>query len=308
MFKVKFVLLAAIATSCLLALNSCTENPFGDNTPNDTLEIFKDDPNHSIFAQIHEQTGYIRAGETIFAPTDAAFEEYFNANGLTLATMSENELKTLLEYHYLNSQQSKASLKDGFNDTQKTYYHDYSPVVLLIERDSTSRITLNRSANITRGDIEAREGVLHRINKVLEPATSMDLARFENLDSFVVAMDRVDAATGIYEIIEGSGTYSIIAPRNQAFVEGLANNGWNSIADVPIDVLEHAMKEQIFVEHLRLSRESSETTYSLNGNGAFYDGGDKSISKIHVYDAKIVQFETQGINGTLLITDEVFLF
>ena len=310
MFKVKLLLTAFFITSSLLILNSCTGALFGDNVPKEIIDILEDDKNFSTFYRIHERLGYQRVGGTAFAPTDNAFQEYFDANGISLSleNMTDDELEVLLLYHYLDESKTKEQLNLRFNDTQKMYLYGYSPMALFMEKDNAGEVRLNRFATITEANIESENGILHQIDQVLKPATSMDLARFEFLDSFVVAMDRVDAATGIYSIIEGSGPYSIIAPSNEAFVEGLANNGWNSIADVPIDFLGQAMKEQIFNEDLKFKNESSESMSSLNGNNVNYSGAYKSVSRFLIYDAKIIQFEIQGSNGTLMITSEVFLF
>ena len=309
MSKVKLVFLVTFATFFLFAFNSCTESILGNDEPKNIIDILKDDEDHSIFSEMHERLNYISTGGTVFAPTDGAFQQYFNLNGLSLETMTDDQIETLFNYHYLRLPKTKEELIIGFNDTQEMYSYDSNPVAMLIERNS-SGVYLNRYATTTITDIEAEEGVIHVINKVLTPPTSMDLARFENLDSFIVAMDRVDAATGIYTTIEalGSGAYSIVAPKNQAFVEGLANNNWNSIADVPISVLEHAMKEQIFDKNLVFEDKSYSSMYSLNGNSAIYDGDDYSIADFPAYNAKIIQFEIQGSNGTLMITNEVFLF
>ena len=305
MFKVKFIILATFTISFLFLFNSCTEGILGNDSPKRIVEILEESENHSTLSKIHERLRYTNARGTLFAPTDAAFEHYFNTSGLSLETMTDHELETLLRCHYLEVPTNKQALQLGYNNTIKEYLD--ARVVLLIERNS-SGILLNRFATSLRTDIEAYEGVLHEVNQVLKPVTSMDLARFEDLDSFVVAMDRVDAATGIYSVIEQTGPYSIVAPKNEAFVESLANNNWNSIADVPISVLEYAMKEQIFDENLKFKNESSASMYSLNGNSAVYDDRDRSIADFPEYDAKIIQFEIQGVNGTLMITNEVFLF
>ena len=309
MFKVKLLLTAFFITSSLLILNSCTDDLF-DSTPEKISDVLKDDPNYSIFYRIHERLGYLNITGTAFAPTDNAFQEYFDANGISLAleNMTNSELEALLNPHYLRFPTYKENLEIGFNDTQPMDFYGFKASTIFIERDNAGEIKLNRLATITEADIKPEKGIIHQIDRVLEPLTSMDLARFEELDSFVVAMDRVDAATGIYSIIEGSGPYSIIAPSNEAFVEGLANNGWNSIADVPIDFLGQAMKEQIFNEDLKFKNESSESMSSLNGNNVNYSGAYKSVSRFLIYDAKIIQFEIQGSNGTLMITSEVFLF
>jgi uncharacterized surface protein with fasciclin (FAS1) repeats len=306
MFKIKFLCLAAFASISLFSFNSCTEGLLGEREPKNVLDILKKDQDYSIFSELHERLNYIGTGGTVFAPNDDAFEEYFNAGGLSFDNMTERDLEILMNYHYLREALTKEELTIGYNDTE-AMYSDYVSSAILIERNSDG-VRLNRFVTAIETDIEADEAVFYTINKVLVPLTSMGLARLENLDSFVVAMDRVDAFSGIYSVIEKNRTYSIVAPDNSAFVEGLANNGWNSISDVPIVILEQAMKEHIFLENLRFENRTSENMYSMNGTNASYDERYTSISDYPAYNAKITQFELQGVNGTLMITDEVFLF
>ncbi len=78
-------------------------------------------------------------------------------------------------------------------------------------------------------------------NETLKTNTIVDVAVNNNLSSLVAAVTRADLAT----TLSGPGPFTVLAPTNEAFAEFLSANNFNSIDDVPKELL-----TQILLNHV----------------------------------------------------------
>jgi transforming growth factor-beta-induced protein len=98
---------------------------------------------------------------TLFAPTDEAFAAF--------GTLPEGEaLARVLQYHALSEKLSSSDLLANTTGVLETI--ENSPITLKI---GNGKIILNDSTELITRDLEANNGVVHIINKVLTipPAT-----------------------------------------------------------------------------------------------------------------------------------------
>ena len=97
---------------------------------------------------------------TVFAPTDAAFEKLLKELGITAEELlARKDLKEILLYHVVPGKVMSRDLKDGMK------------VKTSAEKEVTislDPIQVNK-ANVIKPDIEASNGVIHVIDKVLLP-------------------------------------------------------------------------------------------------------------------------------------------
>ncbi len=115
---------------------------------------------------------------TVFAPTDAAFEQLLNDTGLTQEELLASEdLDEILLYHVLGSAVYSGALSDGLVAT--TLLDEEGATIIIVRTDDGFGIDTNdkgtdANANITTTDIRASNGVVHLIDAVLVPE-SVDL-------------------------------------------------------------------------------------------------------------------------------------
>ncbi|MBD0778800.1 fasciclin domain-containing protein [Maribacter sp. ANRC-HE7] len=117
---------------------------------------------------------------TVFAPTDAAFEDLFNALGPDYTSIAsfdtEEELALLSEillYHVLAGKVVSEDLEAGVATTASEKDIEIISVVgtdNFVIGDATNDV----NANITTPDVLARNGVAHIIDKVLLPKSAID--------------------------------------------------------------------------------------------------------------------------------------
>lgn len=129
-------------------------------------EIAASNPNFSILAQALEATGLdatLGSGEfTVFAPTDAAFNELLSQTGLTAAQLLQAaELSQILQYHVVSGEVGSTDITNGMRATTV----QGQPVTFEL-RDGSVYVN---GAKVTIADIQASNGVIHAISAVILP-------------------------------------------------------------------------------------------------------------------------------------------
>jgi transforming growth factor-beta-induced protein len=108
-------------------------------------------------------------------------------------------------------------------------------------------------------------------DKVEEPKTIAEIAiatpAFSNL---VAALNRA----GLVETLNGDGAFTVFAPTNDAFSTFLTSNGFDTVNDVPVDVLRQVLLNHV-VSGINLS--TGLTTTYVNSL-ATYNGTDANLS------------------------------
>ncbi len=147
---------------------------------------------------------------TVFAPTNAAFE----ASGITtemIDSMPIGDLEQILRYHVLlGVEVDSGSIEAGPVD---------SAADLTLILGTEGGVTINGGNAITGGadvvtaDVEADNGVIHIIDRVLLPPDIPTLATYAGLTSLVGAVS--DA--GLVETLQGEGPFTVFAPTDEAF-------------------------------------------------------------------------------------------
>lgn len=129
-------------------------------------EIAASNPNFSILARALQATGLnatLSSGEyTVFAPTDAAFNELLATTGLNVNQLLQApELAQILQYHVLSGKVNAADITNGMRATTV----QGKPVTFEV-RDGNVFIN---GARVTVADIPASNGVIHAISAVILP-------------------------------------------------------------------------------------------------------------------------------------------
>ncbi len=95
------------------------------------------------------------------------------------------------------------------------------------------------------------------INEPPRPSENViDLVTAEtSLSTLLIALERANLRT----TLEGNGPFTILAPTNAAFTSFLANNGFNSLEEVPIGTLTQLLKNHVISSELESSDLASAT-------------------------------------------------
>ncbi|HEY5935126.1 MAG TPA: fasciclin domain-containing protein [Kofleriaceae bacterium] len=253
---------------------------------------------------------------TVFAPSNAAFDALAveltgnpSATGADLLT-AENKplLRTVLRYHVLTSTVNASEIPFGKPITSA------ESSVFKIDTGSPPTITdgRNRTAQITTTDIEASNGVIHLIDRVILPAdktiveTAQALAA-GNPAEFTVLVEAVVAAD-LVTTLNGPGPFTVFAPTDAAFVAVLAELGVTKaalFADKPL-------LTKVLTYHVASSR-LFEADVPVGQQITMVQSGTISIdANLGIIDARarvsnIIATDTLTSNGVIHVIDKVLL-
>lgn len=182
--KTKFfrtrIILAICALSFVLSIGwSCKKLSIVSSTT-DAVNIVGYMDEHpdsfSLFRQMLSITGYegflsAYGHYTLFLPTNSAVKSYLKKEGKdSLPQFSVDTLKDLVKFHLLQDTVYTISFTDG-KLPNLTMYGQYL-VTGANYQNGVTHITVNKQANIIQPNLREGNGVIHVIDKVLQPANS----------------------------------------------------------------------------------------------------------------------------------------
>jgi uncharacterized surface protein with fasciclin (FAS1) repeats len=188
---------------------------------------------------------------TVFAPSNAAFDalavELTNnpaAKATDLLTAANKPfLRAVLTYHVLgNNKVTAANIPFGKAITSS------EGSIFKIDSGTPPVITdgRNRKSNITSTDIEASNGVVHLIDKVILPAdksiVATAIASAPQFTTLVAALQFASNSNDLVNALSGTGTFTVFAPTNAAF-DALAKELTSNPAAVGADLLTAGNKQ-----------------------------------------------------------------
>ncbi len=312
----KFIPSARIILPGLLSLFlvSCDKDD-DDTTPTDTTitGLVVADNNFSLLEQAvvkADLAATLRgAGPfTVFAPDNAAFTAS-GLDGTDINALSQADASKILLYHAIPSEIMSANVPNGPNAKVVTAGGDSVFVT-----KNASGVFVN-GVKVTQADIDASNGVIHKIEKVLMPAAgnTVETAVAAGLDSLVKAVTRATTAPGGDPSLAatlGSARLTVFAPTNAAFTALLSALSLNNINDIPVATLlavlrYHVVAGRAFSSDLAngplAMLAGGNTTVSLTG-GAKITGSGNSGNASNIVATNIVTR-----NGVVHLIDRVLL-
>jgi uncharacterized surface protein with fasciclin (FAS1) repeats len=210
---------------------------------------------------------------TVFAPSNGAF------TGVT--PPSGPALSNLLTYHVISGQALTAanviSLSNG-NLIKVTMVNADSTFI----KASSAGVFVN-GIQVTRPNLEAKNGIVHGIDRILFPPTGNIVATAQatpGFDSLVKAVLQVSGAgaTGLDNIAAVLSTrngLTVFAPTNQAFADLFANPlfPFRNISQIPIATL-----RAVLLHHTVTARAFSNDL--ANGNIAMANGSNITVAGV----------------------------
>ena len=215
-FNRRTVVMAAVLGASTTMLQACGGSD--DEPQRNIVELAQNTPELSILVEAVVAAGLaptLSAGSlTVFAPTNAAFAALLTELGVTKDALLANKplLTAVLTYHVLGSKVMRADVPLGKAITP------VSGGFFKIESNNGLKITdgRNRVSTITSTDIQASNGVVHLVDRVLLPADKDIVATASALPDFSILVEAVVAA-GLVSTLQGAGPFTVFAPTNAAF-------------------------------------------------------------------------------------------
>lgn len=147
---------------------------------------------------------------TVFAPTDAAFDAFEEENPGVLAGLSNADLAGVLTYHVVAGAAVKASM---LKDEQVFVSVAGSPLLI----DTTGGVKVS-DAEVTAADVEASNGVIHVIDRIMLPPADDIVATAVAAGNFTQLAGALTDA-GLVATLQGEGPFTVFAPTDAAFAK-----------------------------------------------------------------------------------------
>ena len=266
---------------------------------------------------------------TVFAPTNAAFVDLLNALGDDFNSLADFDteaekmlLVKVLTYHVVAG---TAAFSTDLSDGQNIKTFQGENVGINIKNGSVHiEDATEDNATVVLADVEASNGVVHVINKVLLPQEVLDILNppvpnivetaqsVEDLSLLVAALIQADA--GLVGALSGDGPFTVFAPSNAAFVALLdaLGNDYNSLADFDT-AQEKALLARVLTYHVVSGAAVASTDLTnhqeivtLQGESLFaiLNHGVQIRDKSGV-DANVTTADVMTGNGIVHIIDKV---
>ncbi|WP_222707233.1 fasciclin domain-containing protein [Pontibacter qinzhouensis] len=238
----------------LTTLWGCKDDFMEISTTTDVnmMGYFDENPDQfsSLTAILHKtgNAGYLQTygSYTFFAPTNEAVATYLQEKGVsTIDQLELDELKQLVRFHMIDDTISSSSFTDG-KLPRVTMLGQY-----IITGDElingVARIRVNRQANVIQANIRTGNGIIHTVDRMLQPA-SQTLAQMLESKSEYSIFTAALKETGLYNAL------------NQLYLNGgNTERAWYTVL---------AQTDAVFHSHNITSYEELKAQYSTTGNPA----------------------------------------
>ncbi len=249
---------------------------------------------------------------TIFAPSNAAFTTFLQANGFaSLNDVPVAALKEILLNHVLATRVTSSEISTGYVSTlAKGAASATRNLSMFINK--TTGVKINGTINVTTPDILATNGVIHKTDAVIGLPTIVTHATANpNFTSLVAALTRNDMPNFV-GILGGtaSSPFTVFAPTNAAFTSLLTETGLANLGAVPQSLLENALKYHVVaganVASTGLTNNMMVTTFQGGKFNITTTGGAK-ITDANNRVSNIILTDVQCSNGIIHAIDKVLL-
>lgn len=307
-----FLTATAIVFVTTFAVTSCNkeEDPQPQNPieiPETVVDIATGSSDFSILVDALTKAGLVSTLQgdgpfTVFAPTNQAFEQLFDDLGVSgLDELSAETLTPVLLYHVVGISAKSSSLSTGYVESLSTATPDELGSNIFVEIGN--EVMINGVSKVTLADLEAKNGIVHVIDRVLLPPTVVDLA-IANPDFSILVQAVVKA--GLVDALSAEGPFTVFAPDNDAFEQLFAELGVSGIADLSAEQLTPILLYHVVSGNVVSTEVADGQVPTLNTSASL----DIMVSEMGVMineTTKVTAVDVQGTNGVIHAIDKVLL-
>ena len=333
MRTLSFKWISRLAFAALIGITSfaCSDDD-DDNTPAPVPnvitidEVAANDADLSTFVAVLQATGLTsvvadeNASLTVFAPDNAAFADLLAAFGVStlddlIAAVGADALTEIVKYHVIGAEVMSSQISDGYVTTEGLNVRGEKMSLYL---STASGVTINNGPMVSAADIDADNGVIHKVDAVILPPTVGELGlanpNYSSLVSAVVAADSSVLST----LTDPALALTVFLPDNDAFADLLAELNVGSLGDVVALLGQDGLTDVLFY-HALLDEITSAEVAGAAGTGiatalanstidiAVDGNGVVTITDEKGRMATVEAVDIQGSNGVIHQIDMVLL-
>lgn len=246
---------------------------------------------------------------TVFAPNDAAFQASGFANAAAVTALPVATIKSVLQYHVLGSKITASQIPVAANTAVPTL----EGINVFVSKPTASSGVSVNNAKVVTADVQAANGVIHIIDRVMMPPSQnlLQVAQGNPAFTYLVAAATRAATSNpvvVAALTSTTEAYTVFAPTNDAFIAA----GFPTIA--AIQAANPATLAAVILYHVVPGRAFSPIL--TNGNVKTAGGGDVTVDvsngvtvkgKTNTQASKVVTANILATNGVVHVIDRVLL-
>lgn len=305
------VLLLAVVTL------SCNNDDDAGGPTVSLLEIAQQQNSLSIFVQAVERaeiTETLQANQafTVLAPSNTAFNEFFLQNGYSgIDAVPVAVLKQLMLNHVITADIDAEEFNPGYLSTNAVGASSSNRMSLFI--DTVSGVKFNGNTTLITPNLDARNGVLHIVDRVISLPTVYDhIAANPALSTLRGALNQ-NPGSGLVATLSGTtnAPFTVFAPQNTAFTLFLEETQNDVLTDFTSAELESILNYHIIESENVLSPEFFNNQVLTARNGQNFtitlSGGGKKAIDVNSRASNIIFTDIQASNGIIHVLDKVMM-
>lgn len=292
-------------------LTSCSDDDDAaqviENEPT-TFEIIADSPDHTVLEEALIDNGLDQALNdgtyTVFAPTDEAF------GNVDISALSAEQLNNILLNHVVEGAAESADLSNSYLETLATESISGNGNNLSLYVNVDAGVMLNGVSSVTTADRSASNGVVHIVDAVIPiPDITTFAVADPNFENLVAALTREDQPDFVSTLsaTESPAPFTVFAPTNNAFAQLLESTEFETLADVPTDLLTEILNYHVITEAYVSSSDLTSGDVSTLGGDITIDAENTTITDANGRTIQIQVTDVNTANGVIHAIDMVIL-
>ena len=248
---------------------------------------------------------------TVFAPSNAGFASFLQSNGFNnLNEVPIDLLRKVLLNHVLGTEVPSSQVATGYVSTLAQSAVSSRNLSMFI--NTQDGVKINGVSNVTAVDIEATNGIIHKVDAVIDlPTVVTHAAANPDFSNLVAALTREDMPDFV-SILGGTigSPFTVFAPNNAAFGSLLTELGLSGLEDIPQNTLENVLKYHVVAGANVASTDITNNMVVTTFQGATFtittNGGVK-ITDANGRMSNVIATDVQCDNGIIHVIDKVIL-
>jgi uncharacterized surface protein with fasciclin (FAS1) repeats len=309
-----FLKAGLVAVAMITTLSGCGSDDDDDHPQlGNIAQVAKDQGFNALLAAstkagINNTLTDSSAQLTVFAPTDQAFTDLATKLGFTSATamvdaLPASALQSILTYHVLGTKKLAADLIAG-GATQTTAY-TYANAPTQLKLDFTSGVKITDAAltvaTVTIPNVQASNGVIHAINKVLVPPGVLNIVQMAQVNPEFSSLVTAVVAANLQATLSGAGPFTVFAPTNAAFAA--APTGL-TVPQLTTVLTYHVLAGQVLSTEIPFG---TPVATVAGQNITINTGTPPTITDTTAVAGKIVAVDVRASNGVIHVVDKVLI-
>jgi uncharacterized surface protein with fasciclin (FAS1) repeats len=253
---------------------------------------------------------------TVFAPTDSAFTQFLSSLDVELSDLDDNVLRDVLLYHVLGikaNADTAFSIASQQDKTQRIIATLNGDAIQLTSPDSESLFV--NTSKVVCTDFEAKNGIIHKIDAVLQFPTDVDIVHVSALKPELSTFYDLVKLTDLDHLLRASQEVTVLAPNNDAFGQLPQATLDYLVSDAGRDDLIAILKQHIIVQQPAAGDERILFTTAIKADGLVLATGAEGVSltvsvngnHLSIGGANVIDPDHLAENGVIHVIDSVIV-